>query len=85
MKTLKVWDVQFWDGGDRHNHAFFLDRSTPVIDIERMHEHSISLQHDFIVLDSLDEYPNLVAVRKRTAALAKLTPEERVLLGLEKP
>ena len=24
MKIIKCWDIQVWDGGDRHNHKYYV-------------------------------------------------------------
>jgi hypothetical protein len=84
MTIIPVWNVQLWDGGDRHNHGFYVMRdSTTVKDIEAAHLNSLSLSQELVVLNSLNEYPQLAHQQARQRALAKLTEQDRKVLGLE--
>jgi hypothetical protein len=84
MKTLELWNVQAWDGGDRHNHSFYIPREVISEDqLKAWDKHCLPLRQTLIILDNLNELPGLQQERLRQSALAKLTEQERKALGLE--
>lgn len=84
MTIIPVWNVHLWDGGDRHNHGFYVMREgTTAKDIEAAHRHSMSFKEEMVVLSSLDQYPDFLHLLARKRALDKLTEQDRKVLGLE--
>ena len=83
MKIIKCWDIQVWDGGDRHNHKYYVSTKEAADAWMVENTYDSVYEKEFIILDSfaeLEEYRN-GELRKR--ALAKLTEEERIVLGLK--
>ncbi len=84
MKAIRVWDVQRWDGGERHNHDFYLAReAASEPQLELYDTHGMFLNRTLIIVESLDEIPELQNEKIRQRALAKLNDQERKALGLE--
>ncbi len=84
MKIIRVWDVQRWDGGERHNHDFYLMREAATEPQLEVHDkHGMFLERTLIIVESLDEIPMLQNEKIRQRALVKLNDQERKALGLE--
>ncbi|WNO06020.1 hypothetical protein [Rhodoferax mekongensis] len=84
MKTIRVWDVQSWDGGERHNHDFYLNyESTTEEQLKIYDKHGCFIDRTLIIVEQLSEIPELRKEKIRQRALAKLNAQERQALGLE--
>lgn len=84
MKSIRVWDVQRWDGGERHNHDFYLQHEAATQDKLKLYDpHGLFLDRTLIIVEALNEIPLLKAEKIRQGALAKLNAQERKALGLE--
>lgn len=84
MQVIDVWNVQAWDGGDRHNHHFYLKREAATEQqLKEWDIHGLFLKQSLIVLDSMEEIPRFEQEKIRQRALAKLTTVEREALGLK--
>lgn len=81
MQVLEVLDVEAWDGGEHHRHAYYLD-ATKCKKEDVKDKHAIVTKRVIVVFNSVaDMMDNRVEnVRKR--ALAKLDPFERQALGI---
>ena len=81
MQLITVFDVQVWDGGDRHNHKFYVSNEESAKDWVKANPYDTYYKKEMIIYDDLTDYNqnNLQAIKERT--LAKLTPEERKALG----
>jgi hypothetical protein len=81
MKTLKVWDIQIWDGGDRCNHAFYVTSKTEADLWKQKNTYDTVNDREFEIYDTIEEYLEGKSEKTRERALAKLTPIERKSLG----
>lgn len=83
MQTLEYWDIEVWDGGDRHNRKFSVADEVEADKWIKTHKYDIKVKHTLTVFDTLEEAMenDLVSVRKRL--LAKLTPLEKQALGIK--
>lgn len=81
VKILKLYDVLVWDGGERHNHKFYLtnkeeaDRWLAVNTYDSVYEKTIE------IFDTVEDWMDWSKGKIKEQALAKLTPEERRALG----
>lgn len=83
MQIIKCWDIQVWDGGERHNHKYFVATKEAADQWMAKNTYDSVWEREFIILDNfaeLEEYRN-GEMRKR--ALAKLTEEDKKVLGLK--
>lgn len=82
MQVIECWDVQVWDGGDRHNHKFFLRSEKEAKKWKEKNQYDYIAKKTITIFDSFEEAleNDLVEVRKRT--LAKLSPLEKQALGI---
>jgi len=83
MKTVNVWDIQIWDGGDRCNHAFYLSSNEEAEKWKVNNKFDNVQEQTFKIYDTIEEYREGKSEVTRQRALAKLTPIERISLGLE--
>lgn len=84
MQVIDVWNVQTWDGGERHNHHFYLaQKAATEQQLKEWDKHGAFFRQSLIVLGSLNEIPEFEQENIRQRALAKLTPVEREALGLK--
>ena len=81
VKILKLYSVQVWDGGDRHNHKFYLtskeeaDRWLAANTYDGVYEKTVE------IFDTIEDWKDWSKGKVKEQALAKLTPEERRALG----
>ena len=83
MQIIKCWDIQVWDGGERHNHKYYVATKEAADQWMAKNKFDSVWEKEFVILDSfaeLEEYRN-GEMRKR--ALAKLTEEDKKVLGLK--
>lgn len=83
MKIIKCWDIQVWDGGDRHNHRYYVATKEAADEWMAKHKYDMVYEHEMVILDSWDELQDYKNGELRKRALAKLTAEEKVVLGLK--
>lgn len=84
MKMLKVLEVRLWDGGERHNFAYFLDASTnSKTEIEKTIKHAMVFDKVLQIFDSLQDVETNKPANIKRQALAKLTDLEKQVLGLK--
>jgi hypothetical protein len=83
MKIIKCWDIQVWDGGDRHNHKYYVATKEAAEWWKAENKYDEIYEKEFVILDSWDELQEYQNGELRKRALAKLTEEERVILGLK--
>lgn len=82
MQLLKLWDIQCWDGGERHNSRYLVSDKSIGDKWLQHHKHDIIWEKEIIILESWDELENYRNGKVREAALAKLTDIEKKVLGL---
>ena len=82
MKIIKCWDIQVWDGGDRHNHKYYVTTKEAADEWKAKNKFDEVYEKEFVILDSWDELEAYKNGELRKRALAKLTDAERKVLGL---
>lgn len=80
-RIIECFDVQHWDGGDRHNHHAYVVSEQDAKKIAG--QYGTTIKRTFIVHDTMVDYKHHTSEELRRTALAKLTKQERVALGLE--
>lgn len=83
MNSFEVKRVDLWDGGDRHNFAFYIIATVPNDQIEKIHPHCSIHKQVLTIFDDLAEVEENSYKNLRKRAIAKLTPMERDVLGLK--
>lgn len=83
MKIIKCWDIQVWDGGDRHNHKYYVATKVAAEEWVAKNKYDTFYEKEMVILDDLTEVEAYKNGELRKRALAKLTEEERIVLGLK--
>lgn len=84
MQTISVFQVDLWDGGDRHNFGFYIDSSKITEqELKKKDPHCLVIRKTITVFDSLEEKEANSVANLRKSAFAKLTPQERDAIGLK--
>lgn len=83
MKIIKCWDIQVWDGGDRHNHKYYVATKEAADAWMAKNKFDTVYEKQFIILDSYEELMNHRNGESRKRALSKLTEEDKIALGLK--
>ncbi len=83
MKIIKCWDIQVWDGGDRHNHKYYVSTKEAADQWMAKNKYDTVFEHEFVILDSWDELEEYRNGEMRKRALAKLTEQDKKVLGLK--
>ncbi len=81
MQVLKLYSVQVWDGGDRHNHKFYLTSKSEADKYKAANTYDAIYEKEIEIFDTLDEWKDWNAGKVKERALSKLTAEERRSLG----
>jgi len=83
MQIIKCWDIQVWDGGDRHNHRYYVKTKEAADAWMEKNKYDTVYETEFVILDDLSELQAYKDGELRKRALAKLTDAEKVVLGLK--
>lgn len=81
MQILKLYDVQVWDGGDRHNHKFYLTSKEEADKYKQANKYDEVYETTLETFDTIEEWKEWQSGKVKERALAKLTAEERRALG----
>ena len=81
MKLISYYEVQVWDGGDRHlpSAKRFTSRQEAQ---KQCTKYDRIVHHEYMIYDTEDEYILSSIELTRKHALAKLTDAEKKALGL---
>lgn len=83
MNIIKVWDIQVWDGGDRHHHKYYVsNKETADIWMERHPQDWVS-EFELTMFDTIEQLDDIISGETRKRALAKLTKEDKIALGIK--
>jgi hypothetical protein len=82
MQIIKCWDIQVWDGGDRHNHRYYVATKELAEEWLARNKHDMAFEKEFIIMDDLSEVDEYKLQLIRQQALAKLNEQEKKALGL---
>lgn len=83
MKIIRCWDIQVWDGGDRHNHKYYVATKQAADAWKANNKFDEIYEKEFVILDGLEELKDYESGQLRKQALAKLTETEKKVLGLK--
>lgn len=83
MQAIDVWEIQEWDGGDRHTHKAYVATKEVAEAWKAAHKHDFIRPVLLKIYDSLEDLDANSRKALRKQALAKLTAAEREALGLE--
>ena len=83
MKIIKCWDIQVWDGGDRHYHKYYVSSVEAAKEWMKINTYDAVHEREFIIFDDLEEIKSYASGEARKRALAKLTEEEKIALGIK--
>ena len=83
MQIIKCWDIQVWDGGDRHNHKYYVKTREAAAAWKEKNKYDEIYLTEFVILDDLTEIEAFKNGELRKQALAKLTDAEKIVLGLK--
>lgn len=83
MQVVQCWDIQSWDGGERHNHRYYVASKEVADEWLEKHPHDVAYEHNLVILKDLTEIEEYKNGEMRKRAMAKLTTEERIVLGLK--
>jgi hypothetical protein len=79
-RIIEAYDVSRWDGGDRTNHYCFMSNEKDAKEVAGEHGHYV--KRDFVVHESIADLQHWNSGELKRQALAKLTPAEKIALGL---
>lgn len=82
MKIIECWSVQAWDGGERHNHIFYVTSEEEKNKYLAEHKFDTAYKQTMHIFDTLEEYELSKSNKLKEQALAKLTDLEKKALGL---
>lgn len=82
MKVIECYSIEVWDGGDRHNHKFYLASKEEAEKYKENNTYDNIVRREFIIFDTLDEAidNDLRVVRERV--ISRLSPIERKAMGV---
>lgn len=83
MNVQEAKRVDLWDGGDRHNFGFFIDKSVSNEAITAAHPHCMITTTVVVVYANLQEVKENDKLKLKRRAYDKLTPQEREALGMK--
>ncbi len=83
MQIIKCWDIQVWDGGDRHHHRYYVATQEAAEAWKEKNKYDEIYEKEFVILDDLTELEAYKKGELRKRALAKLTEEDKIVLGLK--
>lgn len=83
MKIIKCWDIQVWDGGERHNHKYYVATKEAADEWMAKNKFDTVYEKEFVILDSSAELEIYRNGELRQRALAKLSEEDKIVLGLK--
>lgn len=81
MQIINCWDIQTWDGGDRHNHLLYFSNEKAAREWKSANTHDLCSKSSFVIYDSIDEWESHRQSKLTARALSKLSAEERKALG----
>ena len=83
MTVLDLYEVMVWDGGEHHYPKFYFQYEKDAQEYVKAYPHDFYQKRQFKVYYSYEDFEDNTddAIRKR--ALDKLTPEEKLVLGVK--
>jgi len=64
MQIIKCWDIQTWDGGDRHNHRYYVATQEAAEAWKETNKYDEIYKKEFVILDDLSEVVEMNDVNK---------------------
>lgn len=84
FQVVNLISVEEWDGGDRHYHKFYM-RSKDIAQKyqQEVDPHCYYHEVSLIICDTIQDVKDWKSGELKRKALAKLTAEEKQILGLK--
>lgn len=82
-RVITLWSIQTWDGGDRHNHAFYVTSEEAAKGYLEGNTYDRYEKVELVTYISAGDARAGARECERKRALAKLSPSERRALGFE--
>ena len=82
MKILTVWDIRVWDGGDRHDHKYYVATKEAAEEWKKNNPYDSIWAKELLIFDDLEDIKHFNLMQARQKALDKLTDEEKRALGV---
>ncbi|MCK9369209.1 hypothetical protein M0R04_04660 [Candidatus Dojkabacteria bacterium] len=85
MEIVELFEIGVWDGGERNVVKFAFSNQEAAESYKEMpkHKHDTIIKKQIKVYSSLNDYHNNSDEAIKARALSKLTPEEKLVLGLK--
>lgn len=83
MKIIKCWDIRVWGGGGLHYHKYYVATKEAADAWKAKNKFDEIVERDLVILDDLKELEEYNNGELRRRALAKLTEQERKVLGVK--
>ncbi len=81
MQVIECYSICVWDGGDRHNHKFYVKSEDEAKKWKAKNKYDEYYKVTLCVFETLEEAAENDTKKLRERALAKLDPMERKALG----
>lgn len=83
MKTITVWEIHEWDGGEHHRYRGNCLASQDAADEYKAQRRTdIVMKRTIVVFDDITDMQENSPAKRKGRALAKLTDEDKIVLGL---
>jgi len=82
MQNISVWDIQVWDGGGGTDHKYYVATKKAADEWKRNNTYDYICEKTITIYDSYEDLMVHVSNEAKEKALAKLTKEDRIALGL---
>lgn len=82
MKAIEYWAIEVWDGGDRHVHRHSVSSEAVAKEWKIKNPHDYVVKRTLLIYDSMEELTDDHKRKIKEKALAKLTIEEKIALGI---
>lgn len=83
MKQLTIWRIEEWDGGDRTiPNGDYLSNKEAAEEYNKKNKYNACFEQTIRIYDSLQDMEENSKQKLKERALAKLTDEDKKILGL---
>ncbi len=84
MKSLELWEICAWDGGSRQTPTgqFFTNKAAAE-EYMKVNKHDYINHKVLLLVDDMEDLKNAAHAEMRKRALAKLSPEDKMILNLK--
>ena len=83
MQLLTLYSVQVWDGGDRHNHKFYMETEEAAKEYLKGNKYDLYSKVELVIYKNKQDVTDNSKESLKARAMAKLTKEELHALGIK--